>query len=188
MNRILHSACRARFGLALFGFAVGCSGSSAYDGTYQVKLKLKDWECNDDALAPYPANYEATSSGVMSVYHTKEGTVVFDMGSSILTGTRDGTTFIAAHDYASEDQACGTESIENSATLTGEFTKDLGMLAQLQSATEVQRSGCKGTTDYDLTCEEEWEITGFRINNTPGIDPNDAESGANWGYVPGWSY
>ena len=43
----------------------------------------------------------------------------------------------------------GSQTIENTAELGGEFTKDLGLTSDWKTTTEVQRSGCKGTSGTD---------------------------------------
>ncbi len=164
-----------------------CFGTSPYDGTYQATFEFKGWTCNDPAEELHEPGYTDSKTSVISVYETTEGSLVVNHGGSMTHGTRDGRSFDTAYEFTSQDTSCGVETLQVQYEFSGEFTKDLGLTGDWTTIETEARSGCQGTDDYQLTCQEEWEITAYRLSNDPDMDPN-AQEDAHWGYVPSFGY
>jgi hypothetical protein len=127
--------------------ATSCVGSP-WDGFYKVVLSFDSWTCTG-ASEPFPAGYQETSHGRLSVRHTTADSMVINFGNLILVGPHEGRSFTVSASEGVTDSACTRYDYGNQWVFDGEFTKDLGITGTIKVTETMVREGCQGSQDYN---------------------------------------
>lgn len=147
----------------------GCG--ARYDGTWLLHLKL-----TENTEDPEDVGYEQDAYAY--IYALTGGLSAFDLGDPVMTGTIDGKAFDFEYTLGESYTYDGcTESYENSMTISGEFTPDLGMDGEVE-LTYVATDCQEEPFGYGLR----YEMTGLLLNANEGEHP---QGGLAFGYFGG---